>query len=139
MNMLQYGQKDASFQAAGGYEGVRQLVDDFYQIMDEHTDAVAVRRLHAEDLSSARDKLTRFLCGWLGGPRLYLERYGQINLPSFHAHWSIDEAERDAWLNCMAGALERQPWSAEFKAYLFQQLRVPAERVMQASQATRRS
>jgi hemoglobin len=129
MNMLQYGQQDASFQAAGGYEGVRQLVDDFYQIMDEHTDAVAVRRLHAEDLSSARDQLTRFLCGC----------YGKINLPSFHAHWSIDEAERDAWLNCMAGALERQPWSAEFKAYLFQQLRVPAERVMQASQATRRS
>lgn len=137
--MLKYGQLDASFQAAGGYEGILQLVNDFYQLMDQRPEAAAVRALHAADLSSAQDKLTRFLCGWLGGPRLYLERYGQINLPGFHAHWRIDEAERDAWLSCMAGAIERQPWADDFKSYLFQQLRVPAERVMQASQAARRS
>lgn len=135
--MPQFGEGDASFQAAGGYEGIHQLVDDFYQIMDATDEASDVRRLYPEDLSEARDKLTRFLCGWLGGPRLYLERYGQINIPKFHARWAIEQAERDAWLGCMALAIERQSWAGEFKEYLMQQLRIPAERIVSASRAVR--
>ncbi|HDZ57255.1 MAG TPA: globin [Pseudomonas xinjiangensis] len=135
--MLQFGQQDASFQAAGGYEGIRQLVNDFYQIMDHSPEASAVRGMYPEDLSDARDKLTCFLCGWLGGPRLYSERYGQISIPTFHARWPIGEAERDVWLSCMAEAIERQTWLAVFKTYLLQQLRIPAERVVQASRASK--
>ncbi|PAU88692.1 globin [Pseudomonas sp. WN033] len=136
-NKPRYGQEDASFQAAGGYDGIRQLVDDFYQIMDSWPDAADIRAMHREDLTEARDKLTRFLCGWLGGPRLFLERYGQISIPSFHARWPIGEPERDAWLGCMAQAIDRQPWHPEFKEYLLRQLRVPAERVVQAARARR--
>ena len=137
--MPQFGEGDASFQAAGGYQGIRQLVDDFYQIMDESDGAADVRCLYPEDLSDARDKLTRFLCGWLGGPRLYLERYGQISIPAFHARWAVNEAERDIWLSCMADAIERQGWSVEFKDYLMRQLKVPADRIVLASQAARDS
>ncbi|MEH6389400.1 group II truncated hemoglobin [Pseudomonas profundi] len=135
--MAHFGEGDASFQAAGGYEGICQLVDDFYQIMDGSEGAADVRRLYPEDLSEARDKLTRFLCGWLGGPRLYLERYGQISIPAFHARWAVNEAERDIWLSCMADAIERQDWSGAFKEYLMTQLRVPADRIVLASQAVR--
>ncbi|QIB51905.1 group II truncated hemoglobin [Pseudomonas sp. OIL-1] len=135
--MAHFGEGDASFQAAGGYEGICQLVDDFYQIMDGSEGAADVRRLYPEDLSEAHDKLTRFLCGWLGGPRLYLERYGQISIPAFHVRWAVNEAERDIWLSCMADAIERQDWSGAFKEYLMTQLRVPADRIVLASQAVR--
>jgi len=46
-----------------------------------------------------------------------------------HAHLAIHEKERDMWLNCMAEALGKQPYSDDFKVYLLEQLNVPAERI----------
>ncbi|MFN3232392.1 MAG: group II truncated hemoglobin [Alphaproteobacteria bacterium] len=124
-----YGTGDASFQAAGGYEGIKRLVDDFYDIMQAREDAQRILRMHPRDLDVSRDKLTRFLCGWTGGPKLYSEKYGSITIPGVHAHLDIAEAERDAWLACMQDALAQQPYAEDFKAYLLRELGVPAERV----------
>lgn len=123
-----YGEGDASFQAAGGEAGLRALVDAFYDIMAQLPQAQKIRAMHAEDLALSRDKLARFLCGWLGGPRRYSEKYGPINIPQAHRHLSIGEAERDAWLACMAQAIEQQPYAEDFKVYLLKALAVPAER-----------
>ena len=129
-----YGTDDASFQAAGGVEGIRKLVDDFYDLMETRPDASRIRRMHPRDLEISRDKLARFLCGWLGGPKLFSEKYGPITIPGAHAHLDIGEAERDAWLNCMAEAASKQPFAEDFKEYLLVQLGVPAERVRIVSQ-----
>lgn len=68
MNKPAFGTGDASYQAAGGIDGLRRLVDDFYRLMDERPEAALIRRMHPQDLSMARDKLACFLSGWLGGP-----------------------------------------------------------------------
>ena len=130
-----FGTADASYQAAGGFDGLRRLVDDFYDIMDQDPSAQSVRHMHADDLSLSRDKLTCFLSGWLGGPRLFAERYGPIGLPSFHAQWPMDERHAQIWLDCMEQAIARQDYSADFAEYLLTQLRVPAGRIVQASRA----
>ena len=127
-----FGVKDSSFQAAGGVEGIRRLVDDFYRIMDASEEASTIRRMHPAELTMSRDKLARFICGWLGGPRLYTEKYGPISLPGVHSHLNIGEAERDAWLSCMQKAIALQSYSPDFAKYLIEQLRVPAERVVQS-------
>lgn len=132
-----FGEGDASFQAAGGVAGIERLVDDFYAIMDEAEFAREIRRMHSADLATSRDKLARFLCGWLGGPKRYGEKYGPIQIPAAHAHLRIDAAERDAWLECMRLAIARQPYAPEFADYLLHALRVPAERTMQVSQRRR--
>ena len=88
-----YGVGDASFRAAGGVEGLRRLVADFYRLMNALPEAAALRAMHPDDLTEAADKLHRFLCGWLGGPKLYREKYGAIHIPSAHAHLAIGEAE----------------------------------------------
>lgn len=124
-----YGVGDASFRAAGGEAGLRQLVDAFYDLMDTLPEARDIRAMHPADLAVSRDKLARFLCGWLNGPKRYQEKYGSISIPGSHAHLAIGSRERDAWLACMAAALERQPYAPEFRAYLLRQLAVPAERV----------
>ena len=124
----QYGDGDTSFLAAGGEAGIRRLVDDFYDRMERLPEAAAIRAMHPEDLEESRDKLSRFLCGWLGGPKRYREKYGPISIPSAHAHLAIGSAERDAWLLCMREALTQQPWKDDFKAYLIRALSVPAER-----------
>lgn len=128
-----YGFSDTTFQAAGGIEGIRRLVDDFYQEMDTQTNAQVIRNLHKPDLTQSKDKLTLFLCGWMGGPRLYNEKYGSINIPRDHAHLPIGEAERDAWLSCMESALAKQNYSPELSTYLLNQLRIPAERIFATS------
>ena len=124
-----YGFSDASFKAAGGEEGIRKLVDDFYRNMDELPEASVIRAMHKTDLTASRDKLTLFLCGWMGGPKLYHEKYVSINIPRDHSHFPIGETERDAWLMCMQTAIARQNYSPEFSDYLLTQLRIPAERI----------
>ncbi len=89
--------------------------------------------MHATDLTEVRDKLAVFLVAWLGGPNEYRARFGAISIPGFHARFAIDEAERDAWLLCMARAVDEQPWAEAFKLYFMQAIAVPAERVRAAS------
>jgi len=123
-----YGTDDASFQAAGQYDGIKALVDAFYDAMESLPEAQTIRAMHPDDLTESRDKLTRFLCGWLGGPKLFSEKYGAIRIPVAHRHLEIGPAERDAWLQCMKVAAEAQPYPEDFKHYLLEQLWVPAER-----------
>lgn len=127
----QFGDGDASFQAAGGVDGIERLVDDFYAFMDELEEASVIRAMHPEDLAEARDKLARFLSGWLGGPKRFAEKYGPINIPHFHARWPIGEDESRAWLLCMEKAIALQPYTPEFAAYLLKQLHIPASRIVE--------
>jgi len=93
------------YQRIGGEEKVRTLVQRFYQIMDELPEAYGIRKLHAEDLQGATDKLFKFLSGWMGGPQLYVEQYGHPMLRRRHMPFAISTTERDQWLLCMNQAL----------------------------------
>lgn len=132
-----FGIGNASFVAAGGADGLLRLSSAFYAYMDSLPEAAAIRAMHPADLTLSTDKLATFLSGWLGGPKTYPARFGPISIPSAHAHLAIDEAERDAWLLCMARAVADQPWSSSFKAYFLRAIAVPAERVRVTSVARR--
>jgi hemoglobin len=134
-----YGVGDASYRAAGELEGLTALVDAFYRIMDTLPEAETIRRMHPRDLTRSRDKLTRFLCGWLNGPKLFAERYGPIKLPSAHAHLCVGPAERDAWLSCMERAIAEQDYSPDFATYLLEELGKPADRIVRVSRGPGRS
>lgn len=129
-----YGQGGATFQAAGGVEGIQRLVEQFYAIMDTRDYAREIRQMHPEDLTQSIDKLARFLCGWMGGPKRYQEKYGAIHIPRAHAVFVIHEQHAKAWLRCMAEALEELAYPEAFKSYLLQQLAVPAQRIVSMSQ-----
>lgn len=127
-----YGSEDATYKAAGEFDGIKKLVDDFYDIMSELKESKKVRDMHPDDLEVSRDKLTRFLCAWTGGPRLYKEKYGAISIPQVHSHLTIGSEERDAWLLCMKKALAKQGYPQDFQEYMITQLGVPAERCRNA-------
>tara|TARA_R110002074_G_scaffold113172_3_gene242208 strand:- start:493 stop:810 length:318 start_codon:yes stop_codon:yes gene_type:complete len=97
--------------------------------MDKFSEAEKIRAMHPQDLTESRKKLTYFLSGWLGGPKLYLENYGSINIPGFHKYLTIGDDERDAWLLCMKAAINSQDYDLSFKNYLYSQLKIPAEKV----------
>lgn len=127
--MAAYGFGDSSFRAAGGEEGLRKLVESFYSHMNQLEEAKGIRAMHDEDLTDVKDRLARFLCGWLGGPPRYREKYGPVSIPMAHLPFSIGQAEHDAWLLCMQKAVDEQPYASDFKEYLMKQFRVPAGRV----------
>jgi hemoglobin len=130
MTHTKYGKEDQTFQAAGGIEGIQQLVEDFYDVMSTRDYAAVIRHMHPDDLSVSIDKLARFLCGWTGGPKRYSEKYGGIAIPPAHSHLPVGEPEKQAWLDCMSEALDRQDYPAELKKYLIEQLTVPASRIV---------
>jgi len=68
-----YGTGDTSYRAAGGAEGLRKLVDFFYDFMEQLPEARRVRAMHPTDLTEARDRLSLLLSGWLTGPNTYGE------------------------------------------------------------------
>ncbi|MBI2795277.1 MAG: group II truncated hemoglobin [Gemmatimonadetes bacterium] len=92
----------------GGEAGVRALVDRFYDLMDSSPEAAHVRALHAASLKQSREKLYLFLSGWVGGPPLYVERFGHPRLRARHLPFAIGTRERDEWLWCMDRALTAQ-------------------------------
>ncbi|MGH8616464.1 MAG: group II truncated hemoglobin [Burkholderiales bacterium] len=94
------------YELLGGETAVHALVDRFYDLMDTVPEYHGIRTLHPPDLSGSREKLFLFLSGWLGGPGLYVEKYGHPMLRARHLPFSIGIAERDAWLACMLQALE---------------------------------
>jgi hemoglobin len=94
------------FEWVGGEGAVRALVDRFYDLMDLEPGYAALRAAHGASLESARDKLFWFLCGWLGGPQHYTERFGHPMLRARHLPFSIGILERDQWLACMHQAMQ---------------------------------
>ena len=101
--------EQAPYEILGGEEGVRRLVDRFYDLMDTENDAKDIRAMHARSLRASREKLFMFLSGWLGGPNLYIEKHGHPMLRRRHLPFSIGKAERDQWMHCMHLALAEMP------------------------------
>ncbi|WP_235491915.1 group II truncated hemoglobin [Paracidovorax avenae] len=89
----------------GGEPAVRTLVDRFYDLMDLEPEYKELRAAHGTTLADARDKLFWFLCGWLGGPDHYIERFGHPRLRMRHMPFSIGIKERDQWVACMDQAM----------------------------------
>ena len=93
------------FERIGGESGTRALVDRFYDLMDLDPAYAELRALHPSTLDGSRDKLYWFLCGWLGGPSHYTDRFGHPMLRARHLPFSIGIRERDQWLGCMRQAM----------------------------------
>ena len=106
MNIQEKPPFDTAFEWAGGEAAIRALTERFYDLMDLEPDYSALRAVHGSDLSNARQRLSWFLSGWMGGPQHYTERFGHPMLRARHLPFSIGIIERDQWLACMDRAMQ---------------------------------
>ncbi len=107
--------QESLYRQIGGEEGVRRLVDRFYDLMDQDEAVSELRTMHARSLKASRQKLFEFLSGWLGGPQLYVEKYGHPRLRQRHMSFQVDIQARDQWMICMRQALEEVVESKELR------------------------
>jgi len=107
------------YQRIGGEAALRQLTRRFYAIMDELPETYALRKIHGENLSGSADKLFEFLSGWMGGPQLFIEKYGHPMLRRRHLPFKVGSGERDQWLLCMKLALEETVADATLRCELY--------------------
>ncbi len=96
---------DTPYAWIGGEERVHALVERFYDLMELEPGYAELRAAHGSTLQDARQKLFWFLCGWLGGPDHYQERFGHPRLRMRHMPFAIGIQERDQWVACMDQAM----------------------------------
>ena len=96
------------YEQLGGDESVHRIVEAFYDIVEADPIGKPVHDLHLAGFGIAhlRQAQFEFLCGFFGGPRYYVERFGHSNVRKMHEHVAIGRTEADAWLACMTKALE---------------------------------
>jgi hemoglobin len=115
-------QAESMFDRLGGAVTIDRLVEAFYHRMDTLPDAATIRAMHGEDLGATKQVLKRYLCEWTGGPKLYSIEKGHPRLRQRHLGFAIGEAERDAWLVCMRGALDQTVADGEVKEEIYEAL-----------------
>ena len=113
-------QQKTAFELVGGEERIRALVDRFYDLMELEPEFAAIRAMHPSSIDGSRDKLFWFLCGWMGGPDHYIERFGHPRLRARHLPYAIASNERDQWLRCMAWAMQDVGIDEEMQERLMQ-------------------
>lgn len=95
----------SAFELIGGEPRLQALTERFYALMDLEPCYAELRATHGATLDDAQQKLFWFLCGWLGGPDYFVERFGHPRLRARHLPFSIGIKERDQWVACMDQAM----------------------------------
>lgn len=108
------------FQALGGEPAIEALVERFYDLMDFEPTYAELRATHGSTLDDARQKLFWYLCGWLGGPSYYTDRFGHPRLRMRHFPFAIGTVERDQWVACMDQAMDELQVPAPLRAALYE-------------------
>jgi hemoglobin len=108
---------------------IAALVERFYDLMATVPEAGGILALH-HDLPRARERLRLFLTGWMGGPQLYVERFGHPRLRARHLPFVIGPSERDQWLGCMDRAVTEVITDEPLRAALMRAFRPLAHHMM---------
>jgi hemoglobin len=113
--------EDMPFHRLGGLEGCRALAEAFYEAMDATEPELA--RLHELDEHGKvsrpmRERFGLFLAQWTGGPSTYQEQHGHPRLRMRHGHFPVGVSMRDAWLRCMAKALDARGVTGGVRRFL---------------------
>lgn len=115
------------YEAIGGAEAVDRLVEAFYKRVGQHPDLIPI---FPDDLTETARKQKQFLTHFFGGPPLYIQEHGHPMLRARHMPFPITPTRRDAWLECMAGALEEAEIEEPYKTSIYERLTMTANHMM---------
>lgn len=114
--------KQTPYELLGGEPALRSLVRRFYEVMDSLPEAQGVRKMHPENLETSGEKLFMFMSGWLGGPDLFVQKFGHPRLRARHLPFAISKSERDQWMLCMVQAFDDEKVAEPLRTELLSSL-----------------
>jgi len=85
-----------------GESNIFAMILDLYRELGKSE----VRHLFPSNMEEASKKSAAFFVTVLGGPPLYLERYGPPRMRARHLPFEIDERARQVWLGCFERVLD---------------------------------
>ena len=95
----------SAYDLVGGMPAVQQIVDRFYDLLEQNPDYAALRALHAPDLAAMRTSLSGFLAAWLGGPRDWFSENPGKCMMSAHRDVTMNAETGRQWAEAMAHAI----------------------------------
>ncbi|WP_144932408.1 globin [Paenibacillus sp. 32O-W] len=111
------------YEAIGGAEAVRRLVEAFYPKVLAHP---LLSPIFPEDITPVMEKQYMFLSQFFGGPSLYTEAYGHPMMRARHLPFPITPERAEAWLACMRQALEETVEDESLRMLMLERLSGPA-------------
>jgi len=120
--------KDTFYDAVGGEPTFVQLVNRFYR--EVAADEILRPMYPEEDLTGAEERLRLFLIQYWGGPTTYSQQRGHPRLRMRHVPYTIGPIERDAWLRCMAVAIDETGFEEPYRQRLWNYLEMAANAMM---------
>jgi hemoglobin len=96
-----------AIQALGGEDGLRTLVEHFYDLIETLPEGAKIQSLHFQGHGIAQTRIEQFnfLSGFCGGRQYYLEKHRHMNVKEIHAHVPIETKDAEDWLTVMDRAL----------------------------------
>lgn len=85
-----------------GEANIFRMISDLYKEIEKSE----IRHLFPADMEAASQKSAAFFVGLLGGPPIYIEKYGSPRMRARHLPFEIDESARQIWLACFERTLE---------------------------------
>lgn len=115
------------FEAIGGFDSIDRLVTAFYKRVGVHPKLTPI---FPEDLTETARKQRLFLTQFFGGPPIYTEDRGQPMMRRRHLPFPITPERRNAWLECMEGALQEAEIEEPYRTAMFDKLTMTANHMM---------
>lgn len=107
------------YEQMGGAGTIRRLVEAFYPKVQNDP---VIGPLFPPDITPVMEKQYMFLTQFFGGPALYNERHGHPMLRARHMPFPIGEKQAQAWLKCMAAALDEVGLQGDVREQVWQRL-----------------
>jgi hemoglobin len=100
-----------------GAAKLREIVQAFYPLVKADP---LLTDLFPENLSETMNKQEAFLSGFLGGPPLYHQTYGNPMLRYRHREFPITPARAKAWFACFSDAVQSVDLNLETQTELLE-------------------
>lgn len=112
-----------------GSEKLSQLMHAFYAKVAEHPQ---LKPIFPDDLTETIRKQIQFQTQFLGGPDLYSQEHGHPMMRARHMHFKITPDRAQAWLECMAEAMNEIELDEKFRHIYYQRLVQTAHHMVNA-------
>ena len=112
-----------------GAEKLSQLMHAFYKRVSKHPLLIPI---FPEDFSETIRKQIQFQTQYLGGPNLFTEEHGHPMMRARHMHFNITPDRAQAWLECMAGAMDDIGLDGKFREIYYKRLVMTAHHMINA-------